>query len=716
MADRKLTQITEVTSHDPDDLMYVVRNSTSYKMKTGIGHPIRFDSRSDIVTYLSGATPPTNTILKDSQTGLEWLYDGSSSVISDMDNCVPVGKVTFRHFGATGIEYGTGTYPNTPTVDDTTVIQSAIDYCIENGLDLDGEGLTYGITDTVTWGESTTSINISGKPEFSNASFVVIDGTNFTSGSQSGDDPTAWTFGNAAFVVGKNHSDSRKVKLGINRVTVDCADLAGVAIYLRGVTQSEVTGLEAFRGTEVQVLAGVHNSDKDSCTATHLSYTKAREASFGDEKYGESGTDGTITSGSTTFSSSSASFVAGDVGKSIAIVGAGNSGAILETTISSVTDSQTIELTDSASTTISGEYYVYLEERTSSGFLNYSSDIRISKCTFNNCKYSGVMASGFNFTAEQCVWWNGFKRLWEDSRSLWVYSGGGTRQFINNRIDDGQCYIEDFPGLVFTNNIFIQYGNPSDTNNPSANKPHVAWVASVADEDARGLVFKNNIVSSTFLPIISLETKGSGTWATIQASYGGNIDYGFNDATVQGLTYTLSDDLAVMDKRLAIGHGKATGGNDVARIRYDGDDFFITPTDAAGDFDFQQQIRYDQSQRNWSIPAIRSFSSPRVDLTITSGTIDVTNTYHTIATESGASTDDLDTINGGRDGMIVILRPRVDGETVFVKHDVGNILCQGSDINLTSTASNVTLIYDDTAGFWFVTSVRVPTNKLLLEN
>lgn len=65
-------------------------------------------------------------------------------------------------------------------------------------------------------------------------------------------------------------------------------------------------------------------------------------------------TDGAITTGTTTFTSATASFTSADVGTSIYIPGAGAAGAALVTQIRSLTNSTTVTLANAASTTVSG--------------------------------------------------------------------------------------------------------------------------------------------------------------------------------------------------------------------------------------------------------------------------------------------------------------------------------------------------------------------------
>ena len=76
------------------------------------------------------------------------------------------------------------------------------------------------------------------------------------------------------------------------------------------------------------------------------------------------------------------------------------------------------------------------------------------------------------------------------------------------------------------------------------------------------------------------------------------------------------------------------------------------------------------------------------NVTIASGEITVPQNASNvaIATQGGASTDDLDTINGMGDGDLVVFKAVDDADTVVLKHNTGNILCVGgSDLSLDDT-------------------------------
>jgi hypothetical protein len=79
------------------------------------------------------------------------------------------------------------------------------------------------------------------------------------------------------------------------------------------------------------------------------------------------------------------------------------------------------------------------------------------------------------------------------------------------------------------------------------------------------------------------------------------------------------------------------------------------------------------------------------ELTISGGEITVTQSYHQVDTQGDAATDDLDTINGGTIGQILILRAQSDSRTVIVKDGTGNLRLN-SDHYLNDLDDTITLI------------------------
>ncbi len=87
-------------------------------------------------------------------------------------------------------------------------------------------------------------------------------------------------------------------------------------------------------------------------------------------------------------------------------------------------------------------------------------------------------------------------------------------------------------------------------------------------------------------------------------------------------------------------------------------------------------------------------------VTISNGAISVSRSSYYVDTEGGAASDDLDTINGGSTGAILVLRTVANARAVTVKHNTGNIRLNGAtDFTLDHSLDRLVLIYD-VQGFW----------------
>lgn len=96
-------------------------------------------------------------------------------------------------------------------------------------------------------------------------------------------------------------------------------------------------------------------------------------------------------------------------------------------------------------------------------------------------------------------------------------------------------------------------------------------------------------------------------------------------------------------------------------------------------------------------------------LTISSGAITVSRNYHTVDTEGGAASDDLDTINGGVAGFLLYLRTTNSGRDVVLKHGTGNITCAGgSDITLADITEFAYGYYDGGTSTWMLAHATIP--------
>lgn len=87
------------------------------------------------------------------------------------------------------------------------------------------------------------------------------------------------------------------------------------------------------------------------------------------------------------------------------------------------------------------------------------------------------------------------------------------------------------------------------------------------------------------------------------------------------------------------------------------------------------------------------------ELTIATGAVTATGSFHTIDTESDAASDDLDTINGGTDGMFLTIMAEDGARTVVAKDGTGNLQLSG-DCTLDNAQDTLTLLYVAALSAW----------------
>lgn len=88
------------------------------------------------------------------------------------------------------------------------------------------------------------------------------------------------------------------------------------------------------------------------------------------------------------------------------------------------------------------------------------------------------------------------------------------------------------------------------------------------------------------------------------------------------------------------------------------------------------------------------------------GAVTVTGSNHLVDTYGGAASDDLDTINGGVDGQLLILHTVTSTRDVTLRHMIGNIyLSAGTAVTLGSSGQSIVLRYKASADTWYQTPI-----------
>ena len=109
----------------------------------------------------------------------------------------------------------------------------------------------------------------------------------------------------------------------------------------------------------------------------------------------------------------------------------------------------------------------------------------------------------------------------------------------------------------------------------------------------------------------------------------------------------------------------------------------------------------DEDGDTWQLGAMHRLAlGPVSELTIAAGVITVTGSYHTVDTQDNDAADDLDTINGGIDGQILVLRTENNAHDVTVKDGADNIQLLGGDFVMGSTTRKLYLFYDANETNW----------------
>ena len=87
------------------------------------------------------------------------------------------------------------------------------------------------------------------------------------------------------------------------------------------------------------------------------------------------------------------------------------------------------------------------------------------------------------------------------------------------------------------------------------------------------------------------------------------------------------------------------------------------------------------------------------ELTIATGAVTATGSVHSVDTESDAASDDLDTVNGGADGRLLVIRPITSARTVVAKDGTGNLIMAG-DHSMDHSHDTTTFVYSSGFPGW----------------
>ena len=311
-----------------------------------------------------------------------------------------VQTATLEAWGVTGIAdtRDEGKLLTVPTVDETTGIQSAMDWCLNNGYNLIGDlSRVYGFTDTLYWA-TRTGVTPQGKPLLDRMKLKVMTGGSWTAGDISSADAEVWEFGDAALVVGIStggDTGARSMETG-SRLILDASHIAPVGLWMRGVNRSVCDG-DIRAATEAEVLVGAEQDDLIVGDVRHCTASRwiGRHTEF---VYGEQA-DGSFDG--------------------------------------------------SPADPVTAGGYWSMTGRTSRGLVVSSADFETIGCTGSSCLTSVCAIRGTSWRDTGSDWWAGEGR---DQVNTVALIGAGHNGWESNgcKFQDGGVVIENFEGTMMS--------------------------------------------------------------------------------------------------------------------------------------------------------------------------------------------------------------------------------------------------------------------------
>lgn len=259
---------------------------------------------------------------------------------------------------------------------------------------------------------------------------------------------------------------------------------------------------------------------------------------------------------------------------------------------------------------------------------------------------------------------------------------------------------------------YVKYVNFSD--NTINNTGTTSTAATCLFQAKEGFRVNNNTIRRAPCGGFSFDCENTQTLPCIVTN---NIvmDYGYNlnasNSLANGAFNFFRDSGGTSENRVFFSSNRVLSAQSTAQsaFRYAGDVLVIErnnvadfPAPSGGNwisFTYSASLsNYEFEDATYGDLTGATLRSGKTTLTIASGEITATRSFHLLTGEGGAA-DDLVTINGGSDGQILVLRASSDSVTITVK-DTGNIATAGSDVTLDNEKDTVTLMYDSALTKW----------------
>ena len=128
----------------------------------------------------------------------------------------------------------------------------------------------------------------------------------------------------------------------------------------------------------------------------------------------------------------------------------------------------------------------------------------------------------------------------------------------------------------------------------------------------------------------------------------------------------------------------------------------LRTTNSDESYSFDTIVQVHATDTNSYVSLLGGFKFDPSSQTIASGVITaIQGVLLNIDTQDSDPSDELDTINAGLDGMVVMLRAANSARTVVVKHNTGNIFLDGAeDFSLDDNTDTLMLLFNGGSGLW----------------
>lgn len=291
----------------------------------------------------------------------------------------------------------------------------------------------------------------------------------------------------------------------------------------------------------------------------------------------------------------------------------------------------------------------------------------------------------------------------------YIYHTGDLDTYV--RFQDDQMTLKvgnvDFVNMVEAGTDFLQLLTGLNFIGDNANaKMTIGLTINQAGNDDEALALKS-LGDVAHGMTDQAETDTYANWGKSSPDSGGLKITGLTEGVVgvrQIGYYTTDDDVKSIDGRAAIEAWAAKkSGTNYGDVGANANIFAMRCYIGAA---WKSRWILDEDGDTWQDGMITSHGlivRTPTELTIAGGVITVTKSYHTIDTQANDATDDLDTINGGVDGYILIIRPINSARTINVT-ETGNIKLDGANRLMVDNFMTLTLIYDATLSKWLETA------------